>query len=133
MLCKWNGDGLMGCPVIDPKNLNRGEKMVMFTPGWNEVQDDQFNLMAPSFADYFAEKRMELYGDKKTQDAEGKDVWVGIEFRDVRNDIARKIIADTFDFRLLKKWLDDPKVDRDLKYNIEKQREACMKGTGIEE
>jgi hypothetical protein len=133
MLCKWNGDGLMGCPIIDPTRTNRGEEMAMFTPGWNEVADDKFNLMAPSFADYFADKRMELYGDKKTTNAEGKEVWVGIEFRDVRNDIARKIVNETFDFRLLKKWLDDPKVDRDLKYNIEKQREACLKGTGIEE
>lgn len=137
MLCKWNGQGLMGTPLIDPNAVSRGgEKMVMFMPGWNEVPDNQFNMIAVSLQDLVDNGRLELYDCKevKETDAEGKPVengklvFVGKEFRDVRNDVARKMILEVFDFKLLQKWLDDPKVDRDIKYNIEKQLEACIKG-----
>lgn len=146
MLIKWNGDGMMGTPLVNPAVRSQGgEKTVLFAPGWNEIPDEHFELLKDTFKSDIENNRIELYCKKekvksKTIDPEtGKEVeietekYVGQPLRDVRADTARKIVAETFNLTTLRAWAVDPKMDRDLRYYIEKQIDACNAGGQIEE
>lgn len=132
MLIKWNGDGLMGTPLVNPDSKTQGgEKTLIFMPGWNEIPDEHFALLKDTFQSDIEAKRIELYC-KMEKDADGNPTYVGQALRDVRSDVARKIVAETFNVKILRTWADDPKIDRDLRYYIDKQIDACLKG-GVEE
>lgn len=128
MLIKWNGTGLMGTPLVNPASTTKGgEKTIIFLPGWNEIPDEWFDLLKDTLRDDIENKRIELYC-KMEKDENGNQKYVGQALQDVRSDVARKIIAETFNLDVLKTWADNPKIDRDLRFYIDKQIDACEKG-----
>lgn len=115
MLLKWNKDHINGIPVVTGNETTGAlskSMMVTLIPGWNEVTFQQFEIILPMIKDKIEDGSIEVYGKKEKNEA-GEMVYVDQLFIDVRKDFARDIIRECYNPKLLNKWLNDPKVEKE--------------------
>lgn len=136
MLIKWNGDGLLGLPVIDGNlktTLVGQDEIIVIMPGWNEIEDDKWNIIATHVEDKLASGKLEMQGTKEI-DKETKAIsYVGKALRDVRADIARTIVQECYNKSVLESWTNDARLSSEVRYLVDKQIEYCLAGKGPED
>lgn len=132
MLVKWNGDGLLGVPLVGgPKDNVVGKSSVeILIPGWNEVTDANWELMALHLKDKLEDETIALYGKKEVNKETGVVSYSGQALRDVRADIGRDIVKECYSVKCLEVWAEDPKISSDVQFFIAKQIEYCKTGEG---
>lgn len=132
MLINWKRDGLISMSLIDTKSttgtLVGKEKIVWFTPGWNEIPDEQWDVLVPHVKEYIARGDMELFVKKETKNADGTISYDGVPLRDVPAKDARDIVKNTFNLDQLKVWEEDMKLTTEIRNLIVKQITLCEAG-----
>lgn len=141
MLIKWNGSGLGMVPLLGGKEnekfLQGGTNnygQVRLMPGWNQVSARNWELMAPHLKDQLEQgtaeipkkaEWQELVDDKKKPivDEDGNPVmgYINTDLADIRADLGRKIVAETWNFETLELWMDDMSLSSELRNYIQKQ------------
>lgn len=141
MLIKWNGSGLGMVPLLGGKEnekfLQGGTNnygQVRLMPGWNQVSERNWELMAPHLKDQLEQgtaeipkkaEWQELVDDKKKPivGEDGKPVmgYTNTDLADIRADLGRKIVAETWNFETLELWMDDMSLSSELRNYIQKQ------------
>lgn len=131
MLVKWNGDGLMAVPLVtgEASQLVGKEGMVWFMPGWNEITDEQWQIISIHVQDHLSSEKMVINGKKEVDKNDpSKIAYTGVSLRDVRADVAKDIVRGCYNLSCLYEWSEDAKLSSEVRFHIEKQIEACEKG-----
>ena len=130
MLVKWNGEGLLGVSLIGGEGSKESTGVEVLLPGWNEISDENWALMALHLKDKIESEKIVLYGKKEADKATGAITYSGQALRDVRADLARDIVKECYSVKCLKVWVEDPKLSSEVRFLVDKQIEYCMKGEG---
>lgn len=131
MLINWKRDGLLAMNLIDVKSqgpLVGKEKIVYFSPGWNEIPDEQWDVLQPHVKEYVARGDIELFVKKEKKGEDGEISYEGMPLRDVPAKDARDIVKNTFNIAQLKEWEEDMKLTSEIRNMIAKQIELCEAG-----
>lgn len=123
MLIKSNNSGLTMVPLINAEGrpvaggFNNHSQVRLF-PGWNEVTEEQWKLMEPHMIKGIELEKYELRAKpEEVEDADGnkKVTYPNLDLVDVRADIAKKLVAETWAIDTLKKWSEDYKLSTEVR------------------
>ena len=132
MLINWKKDHVLTVPKVDVNYkgfLVSKDVLLWFTPGWNEITDDDWAIIFPHVRGMMDAEDLEIYAKKRVADDEAKTVtFEGQDLEDVRADKAREIVKNCFNPPLLKKWQDNMKLATEIRHLVDRQIEMINKG-----
>jgi len=134
MIVKWNGDGILMVPVVGGGGKGRtgGEPLVRLLPGFNEVADEQWNLIRPHVQQKMDSGKLEEFS-KKEKDEEGNSVISGVALRRFMPNRAREAVKECYSIETLEFWLKgakdyEPETRDEIRAMIKDQIAAIKEG-----
>jgi hypothetical protein len=138
MIVNWKGGGLMTCSPIDlsPEADHSKDvliKAIVFYPGYNQIEDDVWNMCKPHMAPYFEADLIEEKSKKDKIDADGLETFIGVPFENIaarKESEAINLVKNCLNPQTLDLW--EKETNRsNIQTEIRVQRDCIAAGRDI--
>lgn len=116
MIVKWNKKRLLIIPVLgDSKSRKKWQALpiiskIKLLPGYNEIDNDTWQAIEPSLVEHIKNGYLEKI-EKEIEQSDGKIQKKAVSLKDVEPEKCYKILEETNNYNVLKKWLNNEKRD----------------------